>query len=67
LKNDYSRSQKYPFFQYPNFFIVVGKNNPHIRVPEAFKVSGWGKLCGKNSLDLKGFGGLLMRHKSAVF
>jgi len=26
-----------------------------------------GKLCGKNSLDLKGFGGLLMRYKSAVF
>jgi hypothetical protein len=38
----------------PCFSDIPGKNDPHIRVLAAFSGSGWGKLSGKNSLDLKG-------------
>ena len=49
------------FFRHPQ------KNDPHIRIPAAFPGPGWGKLSGKNGLDSRAFGGLLVRLKFAVF
>jgi hypothetical protein len=45
----------------------VGKNEPHIGVLAGFLMSGWGKVGGKNNLDLKAFDGHWARGKSAVF
>jgi hypothetical protein len=45
----------------PLFDHSPGKNDPHIRVPVGFMGSGRGKLGGENSLDFRGFGGLLVR------
>ena len=42
----------------PCFLALPGKNDPHIRIPAAFPGSGWGKLGGKNSLDLRAIGEL---------
>jgi hypothetical protein len=55
-KSEHSDS---PFFsQYPPIFdISVGKNDPHIRVLAGFMRFRWGKLGGKNNLDLKDIGG----------
>jgi hypothetical protein len=43
------------------------KNDPHISVLAGFLRSGWGKVWGKNNLDLKAFDGHWARGKSAVF
>jgi hypothetical protein len=43
------------------------RKNLHIRIPAAFPGSGWGKIGGKNRHDLRAFGGLWARGKSAVF
>jgi hypothetical protein len=34
--------------------IIVGKNDPHIRVLSGFKGVEWDKICGKIQLNLKG-------------
>jgi hypothetical protein len=49
------------------FLTFVEKNDPLIRVLAAFLWPGWGKLSGKNGLDLRAIGGLWARCNSAVF
>jgi len=49
------------------FFRRPQKKDPHIGVLAGFLRSGWGKVWGKNNLDLKAFDGHWARGKSAVF
>jgi len=42
----------------PCFSDIPGKNDPHIGIPAGFPGSGWGKIGGENSIDLRPFGGL---------
>jgi hypothetical protein len=65
LKSKYDLCTVHQVF--PIFSPSFGKNDPHIRVLLAFPDDRWGKSGGKNSLDLKAFGGLYMGCNSAVF
>jgi hypothetical protein len=57
-----------PVFQVKTlFFNPPLKNRPSYSHSDSLSESGWDKLGGKNSFDLKAFGGLLMWCNSAVF
>jgi len=49
------------------FFRRPPKNEPHIRVLAGFLRSGWGKVCDKIHLNLKGLKSHQVRCRSALF